>query len=113
MVVEVKINSKELTKVQRMATLMISGALRTTPAAALEIPLGLCPLDLETNKKTLAQWYRIKMSKQSKSSFMNKGHAAIDQMYVDKLSIIILNNDLIICIKDSVGIYKAQWGWNL
>ncbi|XP_052744146.1 uncharacterized protein LOC128199286 [Bicyclus anynana] len=91
----IKSNSKELTKVQRLASLMISGAIRTTPSAALEVLLGLYPLDLRAKKNALEQWYRMKVSKQWKGNFMDKGHTDIDKVYGDKLSMIINNNDLI------------------
>ena len=44
--VQLDVSRKRLSKVQRLACLSITGALRTTPTASLEVILDLCPLHI-------------------------------------------------------------------
>jgi hypothetical protein len=44
--VKFRTNRAELSKLQRMACLGITGAMRTAPTAAIEVLLGLAPLHL-------------------------------------------------------------------
>jgi hypothetical protein len=49
-----KTSKAELSKWQRLACLGITGAMRTSPTAALEILLGLTPLHLQTEEEAKA-----------------------------------------------------------
>lgn len=49
----------KLGSVQRLALLCITGAMRTTPTAALEAILGIPPLHIEMESKTLEALYRL------------------------------------------------------
>ena len=54
--IEVGVGVKPLTQIQRMALLGVTGSVKTTPTAALEIALSILPIDLwikETAVKTL------------------------------------------------------------
>jgi hypothetical protein len=45
--IKFKTSQAELNEFQRMACLIITGAMRTTPTAAMEVLLGLPPLHLQ------------------------------------------------------------------
>ena len=53
---------QELARLQRMACLCVSGALRTTPTAALEVLLGLTPLHIAAQKAAMASCFRLRLS---------------------------------------------------
>ncbi len=50
---------KQLGRVQRLACLCTTGALNSTPTAALEVLLGLPPLDIHIQKEAMASSYRL------------------------------------------------------
>jgi hypothetical protein len=54
--VKLKTSQGELSKLQRMACLGITGAMRTAPTAAMEVHLGLPPLHLQVEAKANDQW---------------------------------------------------------
>jgi hypothetical protein len=56
---ELKTSKAELRKLQRLACLDITGAIRTSPTAALEILLGLPPLHLQLEAEAMAGIYRL------------------------------------------------------
>ena len=68
---------KELAGVQRMACIGISGAMRTTPTAGLEMILGLQPLDLFIKKCACMTAVRIRNNGQLSASPSNTSHANI------------------------------------
>lgn len=74
---------------------MTTGAMRTTPTAALEILLGLNPLDLEIKRRAAEQWFKLRSTGIWAGNLMDKGHACISKTYEDRLSMILSNNDLI------------------
>ncbi|XP_048006780.1 uncharacterized protein LOC125242117 [Leguminivora glycinivorella] len=86
---------KNLTKVQRLACLMMTGAMRTTPTHAMEVLLGLKPLWIEAEKRAMEQWYRIKACKEWRGSCVDKRHALIQREALSKLEMLMVNNDLI------------------
>jgi len=51
--------SKQLTHVQRLACLYITGAMRTTPTAAMELLVGLVPLPTFIQQETMMAYYRL------------------------------------------------------
>ena len=90
-----KTNKRELDKVQRLAMLMVTGAMRSTPTMALETMLGLNPLDLEIKKRATEQWFKLKSTGLWKGNRIETGHASINSELEEKLSMILANNDLI------------------
>src|SRR5690606_34630791 len=50
--------SKQLSKLQRYACLGITGAIRTTPTASMEVLLGLEPLDLYIDRMASQTYHR-------------------------------------------------------
>jgi hypothetical protein len=57
--VKFKISKAELSKLQRMTCLGITGAMRTAPTAAIEVLLGLLPLHLQLETETKTGIYRL------------------------------------------------------
>ncbi|XP_063361824.1 uncharacterized protein LOC134650821 [Cydia amplana] len=91
----IKENQRDLTKVQRLACLMMTGAMRTTPTHAMEVMLGLKPLWIEVEKRATEQWYRMKACKEWRGSCVDKRHARIQREALSKLEMLMANNDLI------------------
>jgi len=56
--------SKQLTHVQRLACLYITGAMRTTPAAAMELLVGLVPLPTFIQQEVMIAYYRLRAASQ-------------------------------------------------
>jgi len=54
-----KTNAVHLEQVQRLACLLITGAMRTTPTKGMEIILNLISLDLFCQQEALQSWWRI------------------------------------------------------
>ena len=52
---------KAVTKVQRAACLLVTGSLRSTPTAAMEVLLGLPPVDIYLQGEAVRQATRLKM----------------------------------------------------
>jgi len=56
--------AKRLEHIQRLACLYITGAIRTTPTAALELITGLVPLPVFIKQEAMASCYRLRVSSQ-------------------------------------------------
>jgi hypothetical protein len=69
----------ELGKLQRMACLGITGAMRTAPTAAIEALLGLSPMHLQLEAEARAGIYRPHCSEQWKPKSKGFGHAYMTQ----------------------------------
>jgi hypothetical protein len=69
----------ELSKLQRMTCLGITGAMRTAPTAAIEVLLGLPPLHLQLEAEARAEIYRFHCSEQWKPKSKGFGHAYMTQ----------------------------------
>jgi hypothetical protein len=69
----------ELSKLQRMACLGITGAIRTAPTAAIEVLLGLSPLHLQLEVEARAGIYRLHCSEQWRPKSKGCGHAQMTQ----------------------------------
>lgn len=52
----------QLNKVQRVALLMITGAMKTTPTLALNVALNIPPLEMRIFSLALASYYRLKFN---------------------------------------------------
>ncbi|XP_061725440.1 uncharacterized protein LOC133531320 [Cydia pomonella] len=91
----IKEYQRDLTKVQRLACLMMTGAMRTTPTHAMEVMLGLKPLWIEVEKRATEQWYRMKACKEWRGSCVDKRHALIQREALSRFEMLMANNDLI------------------
>lgn len=69
--------SAELNHVQRLALLCISGAMSTTPTAALEILLGFEPLDIRIEAVARAELHRLHCWNQLDLSRGGSGHVSL------------------------------------
>jgi hypothetical protein len=67
----------ELSKIQRLACLAITGAMKTTPTAAMEVLLGLPPLRVKIEAEAQAGIYRLMCDQQWKPKSNNFGHQKI------------------------------------
>ena len=68
-------NLNTLTRIQRLACIGTTSAIRTTPTAALETMLGLCPLDLFTKEVAAKSALRLRETRTWKNSQI--GHSTI------------------------------------
>ena len=66
---------KQLEYLQRLACLYVTGAMRTTPTAALEIIIGIVPLAVFIKQEAMSACYRLKLSSQWVQT--NCGHTQI------------------------------------
>lgn len=66
-----RVASQQLASLQRMACLCISGAFTSTPTAALEVLLGLLPLDLAIKTEAIKTAYRL-----ASFGYLREGHSA-------------------------------------
>jgi hypothetical protein len=62
--VKLKTGQTELSKLQRMACLGITGAMRTTPTAAMEVLIGFPPLHLQVEAESKIGYYRLRCNEQ-------------------------------------------------
>jgi len=56
--------SKQLTHVQQLVCLYITGAMRTTPTAAMELLVGLVPLPTFIQQEAMMAYYRLRAASQ-------------------------------------------------
>jgi hypothetical protein len=73
--VKFKTSRAELSKIQRMTFLGITGALRTAPTSEIEFLLGVHPLSLQLEAETRAGIYRLYCSDHWKPKSEGSGHA--------------------------------------
>jgi hypothetical protein len=73
--VKFKTSHAELSKLQRVACLGITGAIKTTPTAAMEVLLGLPPLYLQVEAEAMIGSYRLSCNQQWKPKSEGFGHA--------------------------------------
>ena len=76
--VELKTAITTLGRVQRLACMAITGAIRTTPTAAMEILLGLPPLDTYVKSVAMNTCYRLSSTSSWRS--VGEGHTRIRGM---------------------------------
>jgi hypothetical protein len=77
--VKFKTSKVELSKLQRMACLRITGAMKTAPTAAVEVLIGLPLLHLQLEAKARAGIYRLYGSDQLKPKSVGFGYAHMTQ----------------------------------
>jgi hypothetical protein len=73
--VKLKTSQAELSKLQKMACLGITGAMRTASTASLKVLLGLPPLHLQVEAEAKIGNYRLHCNKQWKPKSEGSGHA--------------------------------------
>jgi hypothetical protein len=66
--VKFKTSQAELSKLQRVACLGITGAIKTVPTAAMEVLLGLPPLHLQVEADAMIGGYRLRCNEQWKQN---------------------------------------------
>jgi hypothetical protein len=72
--VRYNVSRTELSKIQRLACLVITGAMKTTPTAAMEVLLDLPPLHVMIEVEAQAGIYRLMCNQQWKPKSTNFGH---------------------------------------
>jgi len=66
-----------LSSLQRLACLAITGAIRTTPTAAMEVLTGLLPLDIHVKQVAMSTCYRLKCNNSWKHTYVPGSHTRI------------------------------------
>ena len=74
---EVKSYVKIFSRVQRLACLMSTGAMRSTPTLGMELILGIIPVDIHIHSLAIKDYFRIKTIGQWKGTLTDVGHQAI------------------------------------
>jgi hypothetical protein len=77
--VKLKTSQAELSKLQRIPCLGITGAMRTAPTAAMEVLPGLPPLHLQVEAEARIGNYRLHCNDQWKPKSESFGHAYMTQ----------------------------------
>jgi hypothetical protein len=75
----------QLDRIQRMACLAIMGAMKSTPTAAIEVPLNLTPLDLLIMAEARLALYRLHTPKQPIDFKMEVGMLSIGKKVGDPI----------------------------
>jgi hypothetical protein len=76
---KLKTSKAELSKLQRMTCLSITGAMKTAPTAATEVVTGLLPLHFHLEAEARAGIYRLHCSNECKPKSEGSGHAYMTQ----------------------------------
>jgi len=92
---------KDLNKLQRLACLGISGAMKSTPLASMEIILGLLPLDLFIKGWAISTAYRLHQTGQWRWKKRNFGHLQVYSQMRNQIPLLKLPGDF------------KQWEFNL
>ena len=66
-----------LNKIQRMALLMVTGAMRTTPTTALEVITNTIPIDVKVKSNAILAYNRLKYAGTWREDSSPKGQASI------------------------------------
>ena len=75
--VELAVARTLLSSLQRLACLAITGAIRTTPTAAMEMLTGLLPLDIHIKQVAMSTCYRLKSNINWKHTYDPKSHTHV------------------------------------
>lgn len=84
---------KQLEHLQRLACLAITGAMRTTPTAAIELLVGIPPLQVVTHQAAMAACYRLYAAGQWINSGI--GHMSIRRKMIEDISCLQFRSDRI------------------
>jgi hypothetical protein len=91
-----KMSHTKLSKLQKVACLGVTGAMRTAPTAAIEVLLQLTPLHLKTEAEAWPGIYRLACNKQWRPKSLWYGHMSkardmmkehILQIGIDKITL--------------------------
>jgi hypothetical protein len=93
--VKYKTSQAELSKLQRVACLGITGVIKTTPTAAMEVLLGLPPLHLQLEAEAMIGCYRLSCNEQWKPKAEGFGHAYMSRD-IEKEPILQMGSDKMI-----------------
>jgi len=103
-----------LERIQRLACLAIAGSIRTTPTAAMEILLGLPPLDLYIKNVAMTSCYRLKTFGHWVQGSVPKGHMQITTAMAREAPTTMMKSDKMVltysfdhCFKVSIPNKKA------
>jgi hypothetical protein len=95
--VKFKTSQAELSKLQRVACLGITGAIKTTPTATMEVLLRLPPLHLQVEAEAMIGSYRLRCNEQWKPKSEGFGHTYMARD-MEKEPILQMGSDKIIPI---------------
>jgi ribonuclease HI len=81
----IKTNVAKLTKIQRMALIMVTGAMHGTPTAALQTALNITPLDIKIKVEAISAYWRLKLNgnwlcQDALEEIAKKGHCDIKKL---------------------------------
>lgn len=83
----------KLNHLQRMVCLAITGAMHTTPTAAMESLLGFLPLHIQIESVAKSELYRLPITNQATINCYNEGHTKIWRNMVIKYPILSATSD--------------------
>lgn len=86
---------KWLNKLQRLACLCITGAMRSTPTVAMEILLGLPPLHLLIQKEAMSTFYQLRNSNEWSMHQDTTGHSKIKQKCFEVAPLLAMPSDVL------------------
>lgn len=85
-----------LDKLQRMACLAITSAMRTTPSDSMQVLLDLPPLHLFVESEAMRIMYRLNCLEQLSSTVALDGHSSVIELMIRDLPVLKANSDLMI-----------------
>ena len=100
----------QLGRIQRMACLAITGAMKSTPTAAVELLLDLTPLDLLIMAEARMALYRLQILKQPAVPKMETGLLSIWKNEVDP--ILDMRSDYTIPVYHHSIIFNVMMDWD-
>jgi len=69
----------KLESLQRIGTLSVSGAFRSSPSVTLEVALGLLPLDIFIKAEARKSAYRLRVANLWREGLSGTGHCSINR----------------------------------
>ena len=70
----------KLESLQRLATILVTGAFRSSPSATLEVALGILPLDIYIKAEARKTAYRLKTADLWREGLLRAGHCSITRI---------------------------------
>jgi ribonuclease HI len=77
---KLKTYAKKLNSVQRLATLMVTGAMKSTPTATLNLMLDLSPVELAVEIRAIETYSRMKLNNNWIDGHAGQGHGSLCQV---------------------------------
>ncbi|KAJ8946157.1 hypothetical protein NQ318_004408 [Aromia moschata] len=103
---------KQLDKVQRLACLGITSAMRTAPSRAIEVLTGLPPLHLVIEHEAIRSAYRLNGLGHWIGEEQTTGHATIWNKATKNCPVLLMLQDSVeptICVSPKLGIQIPSW----